>query len=339
MTRPRLIRREEPVADGSTEKFFPSGSTLLDLGLGGGWARDRIINIVGDTSSGKTLKAIEAAINFAALYGDDAIRYNETEAAFDRSYAYSLGFPAGASFVGDDSDAGHGSRTVQEFYADLEKFIERRRGEPSLYILDSVDAMSDDAEMGRELGEATYGMGKPKLLSEFFRKHVKMLAQAHCTLMTISQIRDKIGVTFGETKARSGGHALDFYASQIVWLYEGGKIKKQVDGIDKIIGIKVRYRVKKNKLAAAHAEAEQQILFNYGIDDETSMIDWLKKVKLNDIELTSINLDRGVAALARLRRNRDMDTLRVVRHELQRACRQRWQEIADAAAPPVQKYS
>lgn len=340
MPRPQLIRRAEPPAT-ETEienKFISSGSTLLDLGLGGGWARNRVANVVGDTSSGKTLLAIEAAINFAAIYGDESVRYNETEAAFDRPYAYSLGYPVDASFVGDDTEAGHGSRTVEEFYDDLQKFLDRRRGQPSFYILDSVDALSDDAEMGRELGDATYGTAKAKLLSEFFRKHVKLLAEANCTLFMISQIRDKIGVTFGEKKTRSGGRALDFYASQIVWLYEAGKIKRQASGIDKIVGIDVRFRVKKNKLAPAHAEAEQQILFNYGVDDEASMIDWLKKVKLNGIELTEINLDRGQAVLKRMRDNRDMHGIRAVRAELQAACRRRWQEIADAVAPPFQKY-
>jgi len=315
---------------------FPTGSTLLDLGHSGGWGRGRMVNIVGDTSSGKTLLAIEAAINFAALHGAENIRYNETEAAFDRAYAYSLGFPEGASFVGDDTETAHGSVIVEEMFADIEKWLEAHPTGPSLYIVDSIDAMSDAQEMGNEeLGKATMGR-KAKMLSEFFRRMVKPLAKANCCLMLISQIREKVGVTFGESLTRAGGHALDFYASQIVWLHELAKIPRTVSGVERVVGIRVRFRNKKNKLGPAFAEAELSILFNYGVDDELSMVNWLKRNKYEG--QLSYGFDAYPAALGRLRRARDMDKLAALREELVTATTTRWQEIADAMAPPLRKY-
>jgi protein RecA len=315
---------------------FPTGSILLNLGHSGGWGRGRMVNIVGDTSSGKTLLAIEAAINFAMLHGAENIRYNETEAAFDRAYAYSLGFPLGVSFTGDDTDTGHGSVIVEELFADIEKWIELHPSGPTLYIVDSIDALSDAQEMGNEeLGKATMGR-KAKMLSEFFRRMIKPIAKANCCLMLISQIRENIGVTFGETKTRAGGHALDFYASQIVWLYEAGKIVRTVSDVERVVGIRVRWKNKKNKLGPAFSDGEVSILFNYGIDDEISMVNWLKRNKYQgDL---SYGLDAYTAALGRVRRARDMDRLVAMHEELTLATKARWQEIAEAMTPPFRKY-
>ena len=342
MTRARIARRAAedgppPVILPVAGTTFPTGSTLLNLGHSGGWGRGRMVNIVGDTSSGKTLLAIEAAINFAELHGAENIRYNETEAAFDRDYAYSLGFPEGATFVGDDTDTGHGSVIVEEMFEDIEKWLAAHPTGPSLYIVDSIDAMSDAQEMGNEeLGKATMGR-KAKMLSEFFRRMTKPLAKANCCLMLISQIREKVGVMFGDSQTRAGGHALDFYASQIVWLHElSPPIKRTVSEVERIVGIRVRFKNKKNKLGPAFAEGELSILFNYGVDDELSMVNWLKRNKYGG-EL-SYGFDAYPAALGRVRRARDMDKLALLRQELVVATEARWQEIADAMAPPLRKY-
>jgi len=344
MSRTRIARRSEPAAEAVVTlpvagTMFATGSTLLDLGNSGGWARGRMVNIVGDTSSGKTLIAIEAAINFEAIHGPDAaIRYNETEAAFDRAYAYSLGLPACVSFTGDDDDTGHGSVIVEELFADIEKWIETHPTGPSLYIVDSIDAMSDAQEMGNEeLGKATMGR-KAKMLSEFFRRITKPMAKANMCLMLISQVREKVGVTFGESQTRAGGHAMDFYASQIIWLYEAGKIMRKVSEVDRAVGIRVRFKNKKNKLGPAFAEGELHILFNYGIDDELSMVAWLKKNKFHGELAHSLDPDQYSQALVRVRRARDMEKLSVMRQELLGAVTARWKEIDEAMAPPLRKY-
>jgi recombination protein RecA len=346
MPRPRLNPRPEAAAEAAAAPVavlpvagttFPTGSTLLDLGHNGGWGRGRMVNIVGDSSSGKTLLAIEAAINFGGLHGAENIRYNETEAAFDRVYAYSLGLPPGVSFTGDDTENGHGSVTVEDFFEDLEKWLDAHPTGPSLYIVDSIDAMSDTQEMGNEeLGKATMGR-KAKMLSEFFRRKMKPLAKANCCLMLISQIRDKVGVTFGESQTRAGGHAMDFYASQIVWLYEAGKIVRTVSDVERTVGIRVRFKNKKNKLGPAFAEGEISIFFNYGVDDELSMVNWLKRNKYQgDL---SYAFDAYPAALSRIRRARDTDRLAALRAELSAATHARWREIEEAMTPPLRKYA
>jgi recombination protein RecA len=319
--------------------MFPSGSTILDLINGGGWGIGRMANIVGDKSSGKSLLAIEACANFANLYGVESVRYNETEAAFDRVFATSIGMPDGVAFTGDDAadeGARRGSRTVEEFNDDLAAFLADRKG-PCLYVLDSADALSDDAEMGRNIGDATYGTGKAKAFSELFRRCIADIERARCSLLIISQIRDKIGVTFGETKTRSGGRALDFYASQVVWLSEIKKEERQVSGVKRVVGVKVLAANKKNKMGLPFRRAEFNILFNYGIDDEMSMIDWLEKNKLG-----GVRLPRAITSYEKLvedaRAARDRDALHVLASELRVGVRERWNEIEDALRPTLSKY-
>lgn len=323
---------EVSVESNSSVSFTSSGSFLLDLVLGGGWAQGRIANIVGDRSSGKTLLAIEAAINYARLSSPNNVRYAEAEAAFDIQYATRLGFPTGIQMTGERE-----IRTVEQFAADLLVFLEKRRATtPSLYILDSLDALSDESELERDLGDATYGTARAKLLSEFFRKHVGDIGAKNCTLFVISQIRDKIGVTFGETKTRSGGRALDFYASQIVWLAETGKIKRTIRGVERVVGLHVQARTKKNKVGMAFREAELDIIFNYGVDDEVSMFNWLKKNKAGD--LLPMDMTQARRDIDDARESCDRVALAQIRAVLRTAVQTRWREVEESLAPTMSKY-
>lgn len=316
----------------STSKFVPTGSMMLDCVLAGnhevgGWARGRIINIVGDRSTGKTLLAVEACANFSMVTPITNIRYVEAEAAFDEDYGEVVGMPPGLHPIDT-------IRTVEAFGADLKAFCaeQKKKKMPCLYVLDSLDALSDTAEMARNLGDATYGVAKAKLLSEFFRKIVRDLEEAKCTLIIISQVRQKIGVTFGETKTRSGGNALDFYASQIIWLAEIKKHTRTVSGVDRIIGVSVRVRTRKNKLGFAHREAEQMMLFGYGIADEESMLQWLQKVKI----VTSAVQWMDAVHAARIANDRPR--IRQINTELRSMVWKKWCEIEAAVAPAGKKY-
>jgi len=221
---PKLLPKERSV------KFITSGSLMLDLPLGGGFALGRVINVVGDKSAGKTLLAIEACANFAREYGVESIRYCEAENAFDDDYAEVVGMPPG---VGKAEDI----RTVEAFVADLKQFLAGRDGSsPCLYVLDSLDSLSSDAEMDRKSGEASYGTEKAKALSTFFRKEIGLIEKAQCVLLIISQVRDNIGVTFGPAHKRSGGLALDFYCSQVVWLAVSSKLSRTVRGVERVVG-------------------------------------------------------------------------------------------------------
>ena len=309
---------------------FSTGSTLLDLAAGGGWGIGRVANIVGDKSTGKTLLAIEACANFGILYGGNAIRYAEVEAAFDRDYAYSMGMPRDAQYTED-------VHTIEDFERDLDAWLEKQNG-PNLYILDSLDACSSDAELERETGDhATYGAEKAKALSELFRKRIKKLREKQGTIIVISQLRDNIGVRFGETKKRSGGHALDFYASQVFWLAQITSIKKTVTKVERTVGVKIRARNKKNKIGKPYRQVDFTILFSYGVADEVSMLDWIKENKGED--LLPESLASYPKRLETAQKDRDRDTVKTIRDELRTAVIARWEEIEAALEPTMRKYA
>ena len=312
--------------------YFSTGSTLLNLAAGGaatpGWAIGRVINIVGDKSTGKTLLAIEACANFAALFGGAAIRYAEVEAAFNRDYAYTMGMPRDAQYTED-------VHTIEDFERDLDTWLDQQKT-ANLYVLDSLDACSSQAEMEREVGEASYGQEKAKALSQLFRKVIKKLHEKKCALIVISQLRDNIGARFGETKKRSGGHALDFYASQVFWLAQIKSLKKIVTKVERVVGVEIRARNKKNKIGKPYRQVDFSIIFGYGVADELSMIDWLKENKGEDLlpEPALTYPKRLEAAF----KDKDRSSVETIREELRAAVTARWEEIEDALEPPMRKY-
>ena len=239
-------------------QFISSGCTVLDCVLGGGWPLGRIVNVVGDRSTGKTLLAMEAIANFFPKYDNGWVRYVEAESAFDEDYASALGIPMSRVESKNDLD------TVEAVFEDLDSISYE---EPGLYIVDCLDALSDKAEMDRGIGEGSYGAAKAKKLSELFRRLVRKLAQKNIFVMIISQVRDNIGATFGEKHSRSGGKALDFYASQILWLAHIKTLKRTINKVERPTGITVRARCKKNKIGLPFRQCDFDIRFGYGIDD------------------------------------------------------------------------
>jgi len=258
--------------------FIPTGCTLLDCVLGGGYAVGKIINIVGDTATSKSASVIEASATFTDKFPDGHVVYAESEAAFDKAYAESLGMPVDKiEFREEDSE--NEVLTVEDFYNDLVAVCERSADDnvPTLYILDSLDALSDDAEMNRGISEGTYGASKAKMLSQIFRRITKQMNKSNVTLIVVSQIRDNIdALAFGKKYSRSGGKALDFYASQIIYLAKTGSIYKTIKGVKKTIGIKVKAKCTKNKVGVPHRECDYPYRFNYGIDDVQANINWLE---------------------------------------------------------------
>lgn len=322
----------------SEVQFIPTGSTLLDLAIGGGWAVGRIANLVGDRSTGKTLLAIEAFANFSRKFPNGRMRYGEAEAAFDNTYAIGMGFPGNVSKPTDDE--GDPLMLVEEYRDDILGFIKKDEG-PSLYVLDSLDALSDEAEM-KLLGKKTedgedkgsFGAAKAKKLSQMFRQSVREIERADCCHIVISQVRENIGVMFGEKFTRSGGKALDFYASQIVWLAQVAQIKRTTKGQERVVGITVEANVKKLKVGNPYRRVKFDIIFGYGVDDEMSMLSWLGSSKVySESDVKDLK-----NTLSTIRGRQDRKSLEELRVELIRDATKLWREIESNLAPPMSKY-
>ena len=308
-----------------------SGCTLLDCVLGGGYAQGRVVNIVGDKSTGKTLLAIEACANFAHRQPKGKIYYNEVEAAFDVDYAASLGLPTDrVEFVDDCS-------TVEDFFEHLTKIIEETpKDQPALYIVDSLDALSDTAEMERGIDEGSFGASKAKKLSQIFRRLIQELEGKKITLMIISQERDNIGVTFGKKSTRSGGRALDFYCSQVLWLSQLKQLKKVKKGVERPIGIMVKAKCEKNKVGLPFRDCEFPLIFGFGVDDITAGLDWLKETdNLAALELTEKTFDAMKKGLFGL----PNDEYHEFRKKVSKAVRTCWDEIEEGFTPLRKKYA
>lgn len=290
------------IDDEKDVKFISTGCTLLDLVFGGGHPLGRVINIVGDRSSGKTLLAIEACANFIAAFPTQRVKYNEAESAFDKGYAAALGMPVESiDFAADDPKFPTANSTVEGFFAHLEHCCDQNMGTglPGMYILDSLDALSDAAEMERDLGDNSYGMGKAKKMSEAFRKLIRKMEEAQMTLIVVSQIRDKINAAmFGKKTTRAGGKALDFYASIVIFLAEVGKEKKTINKVERVVGVNVKAKTEKNKVGLPFRDCQFPITFGYGIDSLRASLEWLKTVgSLGELGIADKELKRRLSEI------------------------------------------
>jgi recombination protein RecA len=343
MERKTVVKRAEPKSKSmyfaSPQKAgvgtFSSGCQLLDCVLGGGWAVGRMVNLVGDKSSGKTLLAIEATANFALKFPNGRIRYAEVESAFDKSYAAALGMPV--ERIEFPEDKGTSIFTIEDLFQDLDKTIEENLKNPreTLYIVDSYDALSDKAEVSREIDAASYGGSKAKQGSQLFRRLVQKLDDTKITLFIISQIRDNIGVTFGAKYSRSGGHALDFYASQIVWLAEVGKMKKTISKVERPYGVEVKAKCTKNKIGLPFRECVFPIIFGYGVDDVYAALSWLNDIdRLSEVGMTS----QWKRQLTLLRDSGDKMKFLKKRTEIAEVTAREWSAIEEKFLPTMTKY-
>jgi recombination protein RecA len=280
-------------ADDQVE-FISTGSTLLNLassgkGIFGGWARNRVVNIVGDGSSGKTLLVLEAISSAMNRMIDSnsrlfpavkkiVVRYNNPETVMDFDIRKIWG-------IDRENIDWVSSRTIQEFGRDFGQIADNiSAGDMVIYVLDSLDALPSEEEVERfeksqkknESVEGSFNMEKQSYLGKFFRSEIlPKMDGKDITLFIISQVRSKIGVTFGEKLYRTGGKALDFYTHQVMWLNEKEKLKKFVKGHDIVNGIRVRARLKRSKVSKPFRECEFTVLFDYGIDNIGSNIDYL----------------------------------------------------------------
>ena len=237
---------------------IPSGSVGLNLALGvGGYPRGRVIEIYGPESSGKTTLAIHAMAEVQKQGGIAAII--DAEHAFDRFYAEKLGVDTNELLIAQP-DCGEQALDIAD------ELI--RSAAVDLVVIDSVAALTPKAEIEGDMGDNRVGL-QARLMSQALRKLTATINKTQTTCIFINQLREKIGVMFGNPETTTGGNALKFYASVRLDIRKAQAIK---DG-DEIVGNQVRVKVIKNKVAPPFKKAEFDLMFNEGISRVGELID------------------------------------------------------------------
>ena len=259
-------------------ELVSTGCDIMDLILGGGVPFGKMLNIIGDSSTGKSFFVSEIIASARKIYGKKLKHvYLDCEAG----YSFDSNAIWGFEMVSPDNPQ---VETVEQFAIEIDKALDSlKKDEKLIYVIDSYDALSseveaeeydkklDQIEKGKKV-DGSYGMAKAKFINSFFRQMIRKIKEKDCLFIVVNQTRDNInGGLYAPKKKRNGGEALNFYSSQIIWL----KVKEKFGREGRETGIAVEVENKKNKIGRPFRKGIVDVIYDYGCDNLSTNIKFL----------------------------------------------------------------